>query len=778
MQAWVFPGQGAQRRGMGADVLDRFPDLVAQADRELGLPVRDLLLRDPGDLLRQTRYAQPALFVVGALTFLDAREREPLPAYFAGHSLGEYAALFAAGVFDFAAGLRMVRRRGELMGEASGGGMLAVLGLDAGRVAELAAEHAPDVDPANVNAPDQVVLSGPRDSLGALAPVLTALPGVRCVPLNVSAAFHSRYMAGAAEEFRRVVEAETFADPVVPVVANVTGEPYAPGRVAALLAEQIVRPVQWARTVDHLRRAGVDELRELGPGTVLTGLWRKALERPLPPPPAPPVPTTRVPATPVPVAPPPPTPAPVAPGLRPEDLGSAEFRADYGLRYAYLAGSMYHGISSVELVLRMARAGLMGFFGAGGLREHVVEEAVARLSRELGRGGRFGVNLLHGLDDDAREHALVSLCLRHDVRHVEAAGYAAVTAPVVRFRFSGAHHDEHGNAVAVRHVLAKVSRPEVAAAFMGPPPRSLLDDLVARGHLTRAEAAAAIRLPVAGDVCVESDSAGHTDGGVALTLLPAMCRLRDEVMAEQRYARRVRVGAAGGLGSPEAVAAVFLLGAEFVVTGSINQCTPEAGVSDDVKDLLAGLDVQDTAYAPAGDMFELGARVQVARRGTLFAARATRLYELYRRHGSLEELDAATVASLESRFFRRPLAEVWRTTEEYLRRERPADLERALRDPRARMAQVFRAYFVDGTRAALRGGPGERVNAQVHTGPAMGSFNRYLKGTELAHWRKRHVDVLASRLMEDAVSVFAPWLRVMAGGGMLKSELGSHRVDA
>ncbi|MBY8850911.1 acyltransferase domain-containing protein, partial [Saccharothrix sp. MB29] len=216
---------------MGADVLDRFPDLVAQADRELGLPVRDLLLRDPDDLLRQTRYAQPALFVVGALTFLDAREREPLPAYFAGHSLGEYAALFAAGVFDFAAGLRMVRRRGELMGEASGGGMLAVLGLDAGRVADLAAEHAPDVDPANVNAPDQVVLSGPRDSLGALAPVLTAVPGVRCVPLNVSAAFHSRYMAGAAEEFRRVVEAETFADPVVPVVANVTGEPYAPGRV-------------------------------------------------------------------------------------------------------------------------------------------------------------------------------------------------------------------------------------------------------------------------------------------------------------------------------------------------------------------------------------------------------------------------------------------------------------------------------------------------------------------------------------------------------------------
>ncbi|MGM1064878.1 ACP S-malonyltransferase [Saccharothrix sp. Mg75] len=777
MQAWVFPGQGSQRRGMGADVLDRFPELVARADAELGLPVRDLLLRDPDNLLRETRYAQPALFVVGALTFLDAREREPLPAYLAGHSLGEYAALFAAGVFDFAAGLRMVRRRGELMGEARGGGMLAVLGLDAERVAELVAEHAPDVDPANVNAPDQVVLSGPRDSLSALAPVLTALPGVRCVPLNVSAAFHSRYMAGAAEEFRRVVAAETFADPAVPVVANVTGEPYTPGRVAELLAEQIVRPVQWARTVDHLRRAGVCELRELGPGTVLTGLWRKALERPLPAPAAPPAPAVPPAVVPAPAEiAAPVVPPPAAFGLRAENLGSAEFRADYGLRYAYLAGSMYHGISSVELVLRMARAGLMGFFGAGGLRGHVVEDAVARLTRELGRGGRFGVNLLHGLDDDAREHDLVALCLRHDVRHVEAAGYATVTAPVVRFRFSGAHLDEHGNAVAVRHVLAKVSRPEVAAAFMRPPARALLDDLVARGHLTRAEAAAAIRLPVAGDICVESDSAGHTDGGVALALLPAMCRLRDEVMAEHRYARRVRVGAAGGLGSPEAVAAVFLLGAEFVVTGSINQCTPEAGVSDDVKDLLAGLDVQDTAYAPAGDMFEMGARVQVARRGTLFAARATRLYELYRRHGSLEELDGAAVASLEDKFFRRPLAEVWRTTEEYLRRERPADLERALRDPKARMAQVFRAYFVDGTRAALRGG--ERVNAQVHTGPAMGSFNRYLKSTELAHWRNRHVDVVASRLMEDAVSVFARWLGVMTGGGVLKSELGSHRVDA
>jgi trans-AT polyketide synthase/acyltransferase/oxidoreductase domain-containing protein len=334
----------------------------------------------------------------------------------------------------------------------------------------------------------------------------------------------------------------------------------------------------------------------------------------------------------------------------------------------------------------------------------------------------------------------------------------------VRFRFAGAHRDRQGRPRAVNQVVAKVSRPEVAAAFLRPPPPGLLDGLLASGQLTPAEVEVAARLPVSDDVCVEADSGGHTDGGVALTLLPSMLRLRDEVCAGLDYPRRPRVGASGGLGTPEAIAAVFVLGADFVVTGSINQCTPQAGTSTTVKDLLARLDAPDTAYAPAGDMFEIGARVQVVRKGTLFAARANKLHQLYRQHRALDEIDVTTRRSLERDYFGRGLDEVWAQTRDYLAARHPDELAGAERDPRRRMAQVFKWYFRHSTEVAMCGDPTEQVNYQVHCGPAMGAFNRWVKGTDLEDWRDRHVEVIAERLMRAAAALLADRLAAWRSG--------------
>jgi trans-AT polyketide synthase/acyltransferase/oxidoreductase domain-containing protein len=266
-------------------------------------------------------------------------------------------------------------------------------------------------------------------------------------------------------------------------------------------------------------------------------------------------------------------------------------------------------------------------------------------------------------------------------------------------------------------------------------------------------------MPVAADVCVESDSGGHTDAGSPYALMPAMARLRDELSARHGYPTPVRLGAAGGLGSPESVAAAFVLGADFVVTGSVNQCSPEAGTSDAVKDLLATLDVQDMAYAPAGDMFETGARVQVVRKGTLFAARANKLYQLYRQHDSLDEIDPETRRTIEERYFRRSFDEVWDETREYLRKNHASDLERAERSPKAKMALVFRWYFVHSTRVAMSGAGDEHVNYQVHCGPALGAFNRAVAGTRLEPWRARHVDAIADLLMTGAARVLDGSLR-------------------
>ncbi|HEU5108509.1 MAG TPA: ACP S-malonyltransferase, partial [Micromonosporaceae bacterium] len=268
--AWLFPGQGSQRAGMGAEEFDRFPQLCAQADDVLGYSVRELCLTDAARL-RQTRYAQPALYVVGALAYL-ARERDGgRPDFLAGHSLGEYGALFAAGCVDFATGLRLVARRAELMEQAAGGAMAAVVGVDPDRLAALlAGEALAGLDVANYNSPDQVVVSGPQPAIRALTQAVRELGSGTCIALNVSVACHSRYMAPAAVAFGEALAGVRFAAPNIPLISNVTARPHRVESVAELLAAQIRRPVRWLDSMRYLIDEGVTGIEEIGPGDVLT----------------------------------------------------------------------------------------------------------------------------------------------------------------------------------------------------------------------------------------------------------------------------------------------------------------------------------------------------------------------------------------------------------------------------------------------------------------------------------------------------------------------------
>ncbi|THA24098.1 ACP S-malonyltransferase [Streptomyces sp. RKND-216] len=758
MTVLVFPGQGSQRRGMGGDLFARFPELTAAADAVVGHSIEELCRTGGDGNLDRTEYAQPALFVVNALSHLARDPALPAPRYLAGHSLGEYNALLAAGVFDFATGVRLVHRRGELMGQAAAGGMLAVLGVSGESVSALT--NGADrglVDVANLNSASQAVLSGPTDVLRDVARELSRHDGVRSVPLRVSAAFHSRYMKEAADEFAEYLREFSFADPRIPVLANVTAAPYGAGQVAELLARQMHQPVQWHRTMRYLVDHGVEDLEETGPGRVLSGLWADAKKKSATEPAGGAAGTDGVSGY---GRPPSAEPAPGPVGgeghrlVRAGELGCPEFRRDHGLRYSYLAGAMFRGIASADLVIRLGQSGLKGFFGAGGLDLGTVEKELLRIQGALGTGDRFGMNLLHSIDDPGYENAVIDLYLRHGVRTVEAAGFTQLTPAAVRFRFAGAHRDAQGAPLAPNQVIAKVSRPEVAEAFMSPAPAALVDRLVAEELLTPEEARIATELPVSGDICVEADSGGHTDGGAAFTLLPAMLWHRDAAMERHGYRKRIRVGAAGGIGAPSTVAAAFVLGADFVLTGSVNQCSVEAGTSDAVKDLLAGLDVQDTAYAPAGDMFELGARVQVVRKATMFAARGNKLYQLYRQYDAWESIDETTRRVVEETYFQRPFAQVWEEARaHHLARGRGREIEKAERSPKQRMALTFRWYFARSVTWALEGDPAQRVNFQIQCGPAIGAFNHHVRGTPMEDWRDRHVDAIAEALMTGAAEV-------------------------
>ncbi|MEO8143143.1 MAG: PfaD family polyunsaturated fatty acid/polyketide biosynthesis protein [Betaproteobacteria bacterium] len=439
------------------------------------------------------------------------------------------------------------------------------------------------------------------------------------------------------------------------------------------------------------------------------------------------------------------------PALKPENLGDASFRRDHRLRYAYVAGAMANGIASTRLVAEMARAGMLAFFGAAGLDLERIEAAIDALAREI-PGAPYGFNLIHSPNEPDLEAELVSLYLRRGIRLVEASAYLRLTLPVVRYRVSGIARDAEGRIVTPNRIIAKVSRVEVATQFFSPPPQEFLDELVRVKEITPAQALLAASIPMAQDLTAEADSGGHTDNRPLVTLLPTLLALRDRIQAQYGYEQPLRVGAAGGLATPAGLAAAFAMGAAYVLTGTVNQACIESGSSDTVRKMLAQAEQADIAMAPAADMFEMGVRVQVLKRGTMFPMRAAKLYDLYRANAGLEVLPEADKAFIEKQLLRSTLDDAWRRTREFFAARDPAQVERAERDPKHRMALVFRSYLGLSSRWANAGEASRMMDYQVWCGPAMGAFNEWARGTFLEKPENRRVVVVAEKLMEGAAT--------------------------
>ncbi|MBN3526383.1 ACP S-malonyltransferase [Paenibacillus apiarius] len=754
MLAYLFPGQGSQQKGMGAEYFDEFKGLVDEADRILGYSIKRLCLEDPENQLGFTQYTQPALYVVNAMSYLKKiQDTGVKPEYVAGHSLGEYNALLAADVFDFATGLKLVKKRGELMGQASHGGMAAVVGLKEQDVREVLKKNRLDsIDIANLNTPTQIVISGMESDIEEAKRIFEEAGARHYIVVKVSGAFHSRYMESSRILFEEYLEQFELKSPVIPVISNVFARPYQKKDVNITLVNQITSSVKWSESIQYLMGKGEVEFVQVGPGNVLTGMIRSIQRE------AKPIYVNED-----------PTDDPEVQchesksSFMGEHLGNRSFKQDYGLKYAYLTGAMYKGIASKELVEKMGKSGMMGFFGTGGLALDEIEEAIRYLQKQLSGGVAFGMNLIYDQNDPSKEEEAVNLFLKYGVRNVKASAFISMTPAIVKYRLKGIRRDESGHVVATNRIVAKVSRPEVAEAFLSPAPSRIVEKLLNENQITSTEAELSKELPMAEDLCVEADSGGHSDRGVAYALMPAMLRLRDDMMKKYNYKKMVRVGAAGGIGTPEAAAASFIMGADFIVTGSINQCTVEARTSDLVKDMLQQINVQDTEYAPAGDMFEFGAKVQVMKKGVFFPFRANKLYELYRQYDSIHEIDEKTKIQIQERYFKRSFEQVYEDVTDSFPQ---SEIDKAEKNPKHKMALIFRWYFEYSTRLALSGDVDNRVDYQVHCGPALGAFNQWVKGSDLEDWRKRHVDVIGKKLMNDTAEILQKRFSKLKDGGI------------
>ncbi len=282
----LFPGQGSQHKGMGAALFDEFPELVQKSDSILGYSIKTLCLEDPNNNLGQTQYTQPALYVVNALS--DKAEVNKadgqLPSYYAGHSLGEYNALHAAGALSFSDGLKLVKKRGELMSQAEKGSMAAILNIDAVTIKKCLHDNGlSNINIANYNTASQLVISGLQDDIYMSKKHLEAA-GAMFIQLNTSGAFHSTYMMDARQEFSQYISSFDFSTFRCPVIANITAKPYEQNKIAETLSQQITDSVRWQESIEYLLSQGASEFKELGSGKVLSKMVNTIKASFVPPP--------------------------------------------------------------------------------------------------------------------------------------------------------------------------------------------------------------------------------------------------------------------------------------------------------------------------------------------------------------------------------------------------------------------------------------------------------------------------------------------------------------
>lgn len=717
MIVYLFPGQGAQFFGMGKDLFEEFPDLAETTDQILGYSIKELCLNQNDGRLNDTKYTQPALYTVNAMSYMHLRrETGKKPDFVIGNSIGEYNALHAAGVIGYEDGLRLVKVRGELMSEANGGAMAAVIGLEAEKINELIQSEgiSRQVSISNYNTKLQSVISGTTEAVDQMISVLLKQGAKRAVRLNVSGAFHSCYMNTAQELFAAELDRIHFRSPDCTIISNRYGTPYDPERIKETLLEQISHPVLLEPCIRYALSHGASEFLEAGPGKTMSNMVNaikkefhsnhfESQKRSL--------------------------------------LGSSDFKTEYDTEFAYVVGGLYHGVSSAAMIRTLNNAGIVGFLGLQGMDLNAGKELLDTALQSVPKE-RIGTHIVYnGLKPEESASAL-QMIIEYDIRRIEISGFFKPSQELILYRLRGLSYGKNDIPQSAYKMIVYVNNPKVMEEFLKPASEQLIGRLLTQRKITEEEAVIAAKLPICDDICIDNVSSGAG----RLSWISNLKHYARELSEKYGIKKMVRIGIGGGIGNPEMLALAFLAGADFVTTRSMNQCTAEAETSPQVKDLLQSAAENDFTYAPVEELFEFGEKVSVLKRGTLYPIRALKLYEIYTKYNSIEEISEKEKKLITEKYFHMSFEEMF---ERAARELTPAEQRIASEQPKYKMSLIFKGFLKQCLLWAQTGKAGEEINFAVVSGSEMADANRWLKNSGLEEWSTRHVDELAKRMMEE-----------------------------
>ncbi len=438
--------------------------------------------------------------------------------------------------------------------------------------------------------------------------------------------------------------------------------------------------------------------------------------------------------------------------LEGETRPGERFCARFGLASPLLSGAMAHGISGPELVADVSSGGMLGFLGTAGRPPVWLLQSARDLA---GRGCHlWGANLIHQPGASQQEEAIARTLVESRAPWVSLSAFVQVTPRMVGLAFQGARK-EGGHLVRARELLLKTSLPAFARAALGPPSKELVLAAAAKGWLTREEALLAITHPVVDCVVLEGDSAGHTDGRQWTELFDALQAGREQLL-QARRGREMWIGVAGGFGEPGEVARAWEAGADFVLVGSVMQSTRQAEQGELAKDMLVAAAPDDVGMAPAADMYEFGARVQVLTRGTSFARRAN-LLDTWGRAAANGLPDGEELEPSYEAITGESPQTAWEATQAFWAIRDPEVLVRAEDSRRLRAALLVRRYLGLSSRWARRGDVDRQDDFQIWCGPAQGRLNVWLTGCHLQDWRQRGARQTLELLWRASLTTVRVW---------------------